>query len=151
MDGSVRDISLTSDRDLSSLLQTAFADANMPKYSRAKKERMREAKRRARAAESDEARDARLARDRASHSRARDEETPEQRAERQALDLQRHKRARERRRPLNGERTSREGTPCTIRKWTVRDWSRLAMTVATSHGMMILTSSREELHDDYKH
>lgn len=103
---------------------------------------MREAKRRARAAESDEARDARLARDRASHSRARDEETPEQRAERQARDLERHKRVRERRRPLSSERTGRERTPYAIRECTVLDWSRRAMTITTLHGMMILTFSK---------
>ncbi|XP_056157396.1 zinc finger protein 567-like isoform X3 [Lampris incognitus] len=76
----------------------------MPKDSRAKRKRMREAKRRARAAESDEARYARLARDQARHRLARDlqrhkraqeEDAPEMRAERRARDLQRHKRTRE--------------------------------------------------------
>ncbi|XP_040003163.1 uncharacterized protein zgc:112980 isoform X2 [Xiphias gladius] len=67
----------------------------MPKDSRAKRERMREAKRRARAAESDEARDARLARDRASHRRSRDKETLEMRAQRLERDRQCHKRTRD--------------------------------------------------------
>lgn len=115
---------------------TAFDDTDMPKYSRAKTERMREAKRRARAAESDKARDARLARDRESHSRAREEETPEQRAERQALDLQRHKRARERKTTMSSEKTCRRGTPCS----TVYDSSRRTVSIATLHGMMMLTS-----------
>lgn len=76
-------------------MQTTFADANMPKDSRAKQERMHEAKRRAHADKSKEARDARLARDQASHSQVRNKETPEIQAEHQARDLQRHRRTRE--------------------------------------------------------
>eukprot|EP00064_Thunnus_orientalis_P010853 superscaffoldBa00001511_g10882 len=70
----------------------------MPKDSRAKRKRMREAKRRARAAESDEARAARLASNAARNAKRRAEEPPEIRAERLASNATRiaKKRAEER-------------------------------------------------------
>ncbi|XP_054455465.1 chromobox protein homolog 1-like [Anoplopoma fimbria] len=61
----------------------------MPKDSRARRERLREARRRERAAESDEARTARLASNAARMANMRARETPEMRAERLARDAAR--------------------------------------------------------------
>ncbi|XP_038583830.1 uncharacterized protein LOC119909658 [Micropterus salmoides] len=66
----------------------------MPKDSRARRERMREANRRARAAESDEARHERLARNRARIAKKRAEETPEMRAARRANNAVRQRKVR---------------------------------------------------------
>lgn len=75
----------------------------MPKDSRARRERIRNAQRRARAAMSDEALDARRARERTRRRREREEETTEMRAQRLLLtrDRMRYKRALARRQALD--------------------------------------------------
>ncbi|XP_037611880.1 chromobox protein homolog 1-like [Sebastes umbrosus] len=76
---------------------TTFADANMPKSTRSKREQMRETKRRARAAESAEARAVRLAGNAARMADIRARETPEMRSARLASDAARARNIRKRR------------------------------------------------------
>ncbi|XP_059208974.1 uncharacterized protein LOC131988013 [Centropristis striata] len=71
------------DKAIPTVFET-FADVNMPKDSRARRQKIREAKRRARAAESEEARAVRLSTNAARIAKKRAEESPEERAARLA-------------------------------------------------------------------
>ncbi|XP_068592826.1 chromobox protein homolog 3-like [Cebidichthys violaceus] len=77
-------------------IETTLADANMPKDSRARRERLRKERRRARAAESDEDRRARLASNAARMADKRAKETLEERVERLERDAARARNTRRR-------------------------------------------------------